>query len=79
MAHAAWSQRHSYFLFAGTLTGAMLASFLGFRGGALEDIVFKIVTNAIALLLMVWLGRRMALRRSDDTQVFPKEGICQDS
>ncbi|NIA53862.1 hypothetical protein HAV22_09390 [Massilia sp. TW-1] len=56
--HAAWSQRHSYFLFAGALTGAMLISFLGFRDAAREDIVFKLVTNAIALLLMFFLGRR---------------------
>jgi hypothetical protein len=56
--HAAWTQRHSYFLFTGALTGAMLISFLGFRGAAREDIVFKLVTNAIALLLMFFLGRR---------------------
>jgi hypothetical protein len=56
--HAAWTQRHSYFLFAGALTGAMSASFLGFRGAAREDIVFKVVTNAIALLLMFFLGRK---------------------
>lgn len=74
MAHAAWTQRHAYFLFAGTLTGAMLASFLGFRGAALEDIVFKVVTNAIAVLLMVLLGRRMATRRADDAQVLSAPG-----
>jgi len=56
--HAAWTQRHSYCLFAGALTGAMLASFLGFRGAAREDIVFKLVTNAIALLLLFFLGRK---------------------
>jgi hypothetical protein len=56
--HAAWTQRHSYCLFAGALTGAMLASFLGFRGAAREDIVFKLVTNAIAFLLMFFLGRK---------------------
>ncbi|MCS0584075.1 hypothetical protein NX784_20970 [Massilia pinisoli] len=55
---AAWTQRHSYFLFAGALTGAMLISFLGFRGAAREDIVFKLVTNAIALLLMFFLVRK---------------------
>ena len=56
--HTAWTQRHSYFLFTGALTGAMLISFLGFRGAAREDIVFKLVTNAIALLLMFFLGRK---------------------
>lgn len=58
--HPAWTQRHAWCLFAGTLTGAMAGSFLGFRGAALEDIVFKSVTNAIALVLVVWLGRRTA-------------------
>jgi hypothetical protein len=56
--HAAWTQRHSYFLFTGALTGAMSISFLGFRGAAREDIMFKLVTNAIALLLMFFLGRK---------------------
>jgi hypothetical protein len=59
-AHPAWTQRHAWSLFAGTLTGAMASSFLGFRGAALEDIVFKSVTNAIALLLIFRLGRRIA-------------------
>jgi hypothetical protein len=56
--NAAWTQRHSYCLFTGALTGAMSISFLGFRGAAREDIVFKVVTNAIALLLMFFLGRK---------------------
>lgn len=66
---AAWTWRHSYFLFAGALTGAMLISFLGFRGAAREDIVFKLATNAIALLLMFFLGRRLSMRRHDDAHV----------
>jgi hypothetical protein len=75
---AAWTQRHSYFLFTGALTGAMAISFLGFRGAAREDIVFKVVTNAIALLLMFLLGRRMAVRRPDPT-LQTQEETCQDS
>lgn len=77
---AAWTPRHSYCLFAGALTGAMSISFLGFRGAAREDIVFKLVTNAIALLLMVLLGRRMAVRRADDAHGLPtQEETCPDS
>jgi hypothetical protein len=76
--HAAWTQRHSYFLFTGALTGAMVISFLGFRGAAREDIVFKVATNAIALLLMVLLGRRMAVRRPDEA-LQTQEETCQDS
>lgn len=66
-AHAAWTQRHAYLLFCGALTGAMLASFLGFRGAANEDIVFKVVTNAIAFGLMWRLGRRAGLLRFQTT------------
>ena len=65
--HAAWTQRHSYCLFAGALTGAMAISFLGFRGAAREDIVFKVATNAVALVLIVLLG----LQTQEET--------CQDS
>jgi hypothetical protein len=36
----------------------MSISFLGFRGAAREDIVFKLVTNAIGGLLMFFLGRK---------------------
>jgi hypothetical protein len=59
-AHPGWTGRHAYGLFFGTLTGAMLATFTGFVGGAPEDIAFKVVTNAIALILMILLGRKVA-------------------
>lgn len=62
--HLAWTPRHSYFLFTGALTGAMAISFLGFRGAPRQDIVFKVVTNAVALALMFLLGRRMARQRA---------------
>jgi hypothetical protein len=71
--HAAWTQRHSYCLFAGALTGAMSISFLGFRGAAREDIVFKLVTNAIALLLMFFLGRKKT------AVPHTQEGTCPNS
>ena len=40
----------------------MLATFEGFQGGATMDIAFKLVTNLIALVLMILLGRRLARR-----------------
>jgi len=61
-AHPAWTVTHGYGLFFGTLTGAMLASFAGFVGAAAEDLWFKIVTNLIALVLMILLGRRVKRR-----------------
>jgi hypothetical protein len=59
-ADAGWTARHSFGLFFGTLTGAMIATFAGFQGGAVMDIAFKAVTNLIALVLMSLLGRKIA-------------------
>lgn len=59
-AHPGWTERHSFGLFFGTLAGAMLVTFAGFEGGAMEDIVFKVVTNVIALVLMILLGGKVA-------------------
>jgi hypothetical protein len=58
--HTDWTGRHAYGLFFGTLTGAMLASFVGFQGAAAADFWFKAVTNLIAFALMILLGRRIA-------------------
>jgi len=58
-ASAAWTERHSFGLFFGTLGGAMLATFAGFQGGATMDIAFKAATNLIALVLMILLGRKV--------------------
>ena len=41
------------------LTGAMLASFVGFQGAAAEDLWFKVATNLIAWVLMILLGRKV--------------------
>ena len=58
-ADARWTERHSFGLFFGTLTGAMIATFGGFQGAATIDIAFKVATNLIALGLMVLLGRNV--------------------
>ena len=59
-ADTGWTVRHSSGLFFGTLTGAMIATFEGFQGGVAMDIAFKAVTNLIALVLMILLGRKIA-------------------
>jgi hypothetical protein len=59
-AHPTWTGRHSFGLFAGTLTGAMLASSAGFQDALTMDIVFKAVTNLAALGLMILLGRKVS-------------------
>jgi len=58
-AHPDWTDRHAFGLVFGTLTGAMLVSFVGFVGAAAEDLWFKIATNLTALGLMVLLGRKV--------------------
>jgi len=58
-ADARWTERHSFGLFFGTLTGAMIATFGGFQGAATIDIAFKVATNLIALGLIVLLGRNV--------------------
>jgi len=65
-ADAAWTESHSFGLVFGTLGGAMLATFGGFIGNATPaDMAFKIVTNLIALGLMLLLGRSMTTKRGD--------------
>jgi hypothetical protein len=59
-AHPEWTPRHGFGLFFGTLTGAMLASFVGFQGAATEDLWFKLVTNLLAFGVMILLGRKVA-------------------
>jgi len=58
-AHPGWTGGHAYGLFFGMLTGAMLASFVGFQGAAAEDLWFKVATNLIAWVLMILLGRKV--------------------
>ena len=59
-----WTERHSFAIFFGTLTGAMLASSAGFMDALPMDIWFKAVTNLIALGLMILLGRTVMRRAS---------------
>jgi hypothetical protein len=65
-ASVSWTERHSFGLFFGTVTGAMVVSFAGFIGGATMDIVFKAITNTIAFVLIIRLGRTVS-RRSIST------------
>jgi hypothetical protein len=60
--HAGWGPRHSYGLVCGLVVGSMAAGQLGFVGTAGPDLYFKIVTNIIAVLLLVLLGFRVYKR-----------------
>ena len=58
-AHPAWCKWHDYALIAGSLTGSMAVSFVGFIGSANADLWFKIVVDVAALIGLVWLARRV--------------------
>ena len=49
----------AYGLVFGTMIGSMGVSFIGFIGAAPADLWFKIVADAIAFILLVWLGLRL--------------------
>ncbi len=58
-AHPAWQANYNYALVFGTLTGAMLAGFVGFIVSTKPDLYFKIATNIIAVVLMIRFGSRI--------------------
>jgi hypothetical protein len=58
-AHPGWGPMHRYGLVFGTMTGSMGVSFVGFIGAADADRWFKIIVDAVAFALFVWLGLRL--------------------
>jgi hypothetical protein len=58
-AHPGWRPLHGYGLVLGTMTGSMGISFIGFLGAADADFWFKLVVDAIAFVLLLWLGLRL--------------------
>ncbi|HEY1605705.1 MAG TPA: hypothetical protein VGF77_08905 [Allosphingosinicella sp.] len=58
-----WRPAHDYALILGALSGSMAVSFVGFVGAPAPDLWFKIVCDAVALLLLLLFGRRLAGRR----------------
>jgi hypothetical protein len=58
-AGAGWSGRHNFALIAGSLTGSMAVSFVGFIGPPSNDLWFKIIVDLAALAGLAWLGRRL--------------------
>jgi hypothetical protein len=58
-AHQAWRHNHIYALIFGVMFGSMAIGFLGFIGSPGADLNFKIITNIIAVVLMILLGLKM--------------------
>jgi hypothetical protein len=58
-AHPRWSRAHDFAVIAGSLTGSMIVSFVGFVGSANMDLWFKVVVDLLAVAGLVWLARRI--------------------
>lgn len=58
-AHPDWRPVHSYGLLFGTMVGSMGVTFIGFLGAAPADLWFKVIADAIAFVLLFWLGLRL--------------------
>ncbi|MEO8454557.1 MAG: hypothetical protein ABI454_05300 [Sphingomicrobium sp.] len=59
-AHPRWSRGHAFALIAGSLTGSMAVSFVGFIGSASNDLWFKVIVDVAAVTGLLWLGRRVS-------------------
>jgi len=60
--HPDWRPVHGYGLMFGTMIGSMAISFIAFIGATPADLWFKITADAIAFLLLAWLGRFLKAR-----------------
>jgi hypothetical protein len=50
-----WQNKHSYSVIFGVILGSMVAGFVGFIGAAPLDLYFKILSNLIALMFLIWI------------------------
>ncbi|HEY5392905.1 MAG TPA: hypothetical protein VIJ57_12355, partial [Hanamia sp.] len=57
-----WTVVHQYGLVCGTVIGSMLVSQLGFMDTTGADLYFKIITNIIAVILLIILGNKVKKR-----------------
>jgi hypothetical protein len=58
-AHPLWGDRHQFATIFGVILGSMLLSFVGFIGSLPADLYFKIGIDALAVVLLIALGRRL--------------------
>lgn len=52
-----WQSKNDFALIFGVCLGSMLVSFIGFADTTGPDLYFKIITNAVAIILLIFLGR----------------------
>jgi hypothetical protein len=60
--HHDWNDMHIYALITGTITGSMLAGFIGFIGAVNADLIFKVVIDILAIMLLIILGLKIRKR-----------------
>jgi len=60
-----WNSFSTYSLIFGTTVGAWAVGFIGFLGSDSRDLYFKIITNVVALVLMLLLFRRVRRHQHD--------------
>jgi predicted permease len=53
-----WEMKHQYGLTCGTIIGSMAAGQIGFIGTTGPDLYFKVISNVLALFLLILLGFR---------------------
>jgi hypothetical protein len=57
--HPGWNIQHQFGLSCGTIIGSMAAGQIGFIGTYGADLYFKIISNIIAVILLILLGIRI--------------------
>ncbi len=67
--HPRWDRLHTYSLIFGVMLGSMLITFVGFIGALPKDLYFKIIVDAIAIILMIILGLRIKKQSISDIYI----------
>jgi hypothetical protein len=57
-----WQSNYTFGLVFGTMAGSMAAGQIGFMGTTGPDLYFKVITNIIAVVLMIILGLKVSKR-----------------
>jgi hypothetical protein len=64
-----WKQTHTFSVIFGVMLGSMLVSFIGFIGALPKDLYFKIIVDAIAIILLIRLGLKINKRPIPDISI----------
>ena len=62
--HPDWNIKHQFGLTCGTIIGSMAAGQIGFIGTYGADLYFKIISNIVAVILLILLGIRITKQKT---------------